>query len=1341
MQKLQKSMAEEKKYASIYPDLSVGEFRQLCYMAYCGEIQPSDKAATLYRKRFKVDRKKYDETASCLVEKGYLQTKSFVRPEKHLKILDTLFRYCTTWADSFSSLLPERSRSAEYLCKIAHLLINQEFYLASKVTRPFVGLGYKQFNLFKYIQDEVLNDVRYMSLLNETEMVDMVDEFLRDKFAEDELDESVLAHLSNAIPLGHKYHDEIKDELAAYRFFLTGEYAGPAGKPTLWSKAIEAILLAYRGELNDSLKTFKEALRFCKGNKHVFPSCILNYVYGIVLHRIYNKNRSDEYIKNNLDAFRLTKEYRLEDENVGIRLILDDFDKDVNYALDDVSRRMGYVQKRHENNLFRSWAFMVNNFYGIQADAFTKPLHSAKILQYELSSYLPIGPLVKDRLAENFGGKPLLSTMRRRNSWEILLSDIEASVAQEKTTLGKRVAYYIKGKELLAVVEQNLKDDGVWHDGKLLSLSEMATTGYESMDSEDMAIASQMTKGKSFGSSDIDILVPHLYGTDRLRVGNYYQGVGTPVEIVKEEPYMEFTGKGSVIEITTNAARNQDGEVLVHTVKMDSPTSFRLITTNVIQRSVIKSMLQIGKLPATALMSAKKTIESLKGIIAIRESILDLASEPSILSKGILAVRVSPEGHEYHVNIAATALEDGIIRMVPAEGEEIVYDEVDGLTHCVNRNIVQEYDNFRHLHTFLEERSKAEVLDGYNYKIWSLEGLLLLLAFVYDNREKYFLEWPEGSPLKFRGDIKSSDIDIVVQSDMEWFTVEGDVVISGKKYSLSELVSMCCADGVEGFIKLSEDEYIRMSEKLKKHIALMNAFPMDGTKKRHVAKFQVGALAKTLEGLKTHMDGEYTRFMAKTKDAFDLHPELPQIVTAQLRDYQLEGFRWMCRLDAWGAGACLADDMGLGKTLQALAFLAYKAEEGASLVIAPKSVVLNWVTEAQKFTNGMNVIVLNNSTKRAADIKASGPHDIILCTYGLLATEAENLKKKKWNVVCLDEAHQIKNRQTISSHTVMGINAKSRIILTGTPLQNNLSELWNLFQFINPGLLGPWPYFRDSFMIPTLDNQHKTLLKDMTMPFILRRTKKEVLSELPEKLLNTHYVEMTESESKVYEEMRRQAEVKFKRHKTREEKKEAATLDLNFFTELMKLRQAACSMRLIHEQWKEPSSKIMALMEILDHIMEDRDNNVIVFSQFTSFLDMVKPELKRRDMDYLYLDGQTPLEKRQQIVNQFQEGKCRLFLSSLKAGGLGINLTAANYVILLDPWWNPAIENQAMDRAHRIGQKRVVSVIRLISSQTIEEKIMRLHETKQNLSDDILEGTAESYKLTYEDVMDMVAPF
>ncbi|MBQ1730904.1 MAG: DEAD/DEAH box helicase [Bacteroidales bacterium] len=284
-------------------------------------------------------------------------------------------------------------------------------------------------------------------------------------------------------------------------------------------------------------------------------------------------------------------------------------------------------------------------------------------------------------------------------------------------------------------------------------------------------------------------------------------------------------------------------------------------------------------------------------------------------------------------------------------------------------------------------------------------------------------------------------------------------------------------------------------------------------------------------------------------------------------------------------------------------------------------------------------------------------------------------------------------------------------------------------------------HFRNNFMLPEFDNERKMMLKDMTQPFILRRTKKDVLTDLPEKLLHTQYVEMTDNEFQVYEEMRRQAEVKFKKYKTREERREAKTLDLTFFSELMKLRLAACSMRLVYNSWTAQSSKVIALLEILNNIASDPDNNIVVFSQFTSYLEMIKVELKKQGRQFLYLDGQTPLDKRQEIVSQFQEGKCHLFLSSLKAGGLGINLTTANYVILLDPWWNPAIENQAMDRAHRIGQKRVVTVIRLISSQTIEEKIVQLHETKQALSDDILDGTAETYKLTYEDVMDMVAPF
>ena len=514
-----------------------------------------------------------------------------------------------------------------------------------------------------------------------------------------------------------------------------------------------------------------------------------------------------------------------------------------------------------------------------------------------------------------------------------------------------------------------------------------------------------------------------------------------------------------------------------------------------------------------------------------------------------------------------------------------------------------------------------------------------------------------------------------------------------------------------------------------------------GSKYKRVPKYQVGALASMIEGLNSNTDDGYSEFLEKTKTAFETEAKIPEGLTTELRGYQKEGFWWMCRLDEWGAGACLADDMGLGKTIQAIAFMLHKAPKGPSLVVAPKSVVPNWAQEIARFAPQLNPVVLNNSSRRQGVVKGAGPMDVILCTYGVLGTESQLLQSKNWNVACLDEAHQIKNRDTLVSHAAMDLNAASRIILTGTPLQNHLGELWNLFQFINPGLLGTWPVFRDSFILPDLDYEHRMLLKEMTQPFILRRAKEDVLLELPEKIVTTHMVELSDNEQKVYEEMRRLAETKFKKYKTKEEREEAKTLDLNFFTELMKLRMAACSMRLVYDRWKEPSTKIMALFDILANVLSNPKNNVIVFSQFTSLLAMVKTELANRNISYYYLDGQTPLEKRQEMVKEFQEGGKQLFLSSLKAGGVGINLTAANYVILLDPWWNPAIENQAMDRAHRIGQQRVVSVIRLISAQTIEEKILQLHETKQALTDEILEGTGDSYKLTYEDVMDMVSTF
>jgi len=749
----------------------------------------------------------------------------------------------------------------------------------------------------------------------------------------------------------------------------------------------------------------------------------------------------------------------------------------------------------------------------------------------------------------------------------------------------------------------------------------------------------------------------------------------------------------------------------------------------------------LGQVPSSAVISLKRAIESLSGIVAVKQDDLDSMAQPAVMSCGLLAVRIVPVDHIYQVTVLAAALENGTSRFAPAEGEELVYDEVENLTHCVYRDLSLEDANYRQLNLFMKGELDADVISYTEKRIYAEEALLKLIAYVYDNRDKYFIEWPEGKRLKFRGDVKSTDISISVNSNMEWFTLEGEARAGNMTLSLESLIQAICNSPIQDFVKIGDDEYIRMTEELKKHIAALASLPSRRGGQKKIPKFQVGALAAIIQDLKVNTDQGYRDFMKQTQAAFSFSAPIPDGLQATLRDYQVEGYRWICRLSAWGAGACLADDMGLGKTLQAIAFLLHKAHDGASLVVMPKSILPNWRQEAQRFAPQLNVINLNHESNRSRIIQNADKNDVILCTYGILGTERALITSRRWNVVCLDEAHQIKNRNTLVSQAAMDLNATHRLILTGTPLQNNLGELWNLFQFLNPGLLGPWNNFRDAFIVPTLDQYHRDLLKEMTAPFILRRTKQDVLTELPEKVVSEQLVELTDDEMKVYEEMRRRAEVKFKKNKTAQERKEAKQLQINFFTELINLRLAACSMRLVYDQWTAVSSKLVALMDLLDALMDNPDNNVLVFSQFTSFLDLVKPELSKRHLAFLYLDGQTPLEKRQQLVQDFQEGKCRLFLSSLKAGGLGINLTKANYVILLDPWWNPAIENQAMDRAHRLGQKRAVSVIRLISAQTIEEKILRLHQDKQQLTDDVLEGTGESHKLTYEDILDMISPF
>ena len=328
----------------------------------------------------------------------------------------------------------------------------------------------------------------------------------------------------------------------------------------------------------------------------------------------------------------------------------------------------------------------------------------------------------------------------------------------------------------------------------------------------------------------------------------------------------------------------------------------------------------------------------------------------------------------------------------------------------------------------------------------------------------------------------------------------------------------------------------------------------------------------------------------------------------------------------------------------------------------------------------------------------------------MLINEEESLSKKEWNTIVLDEAHTIKNRDTKMSKAAMKLQGRFRILLTGTPVQNNLSEIWNLMQFANPELLGSFQQFTDRFITP------------------VEKLHDKGANELPQKTEVTRKVELSQEEWALYDHIRQQALLNLA---------DGEATPLQTLTELTRLRQAACNAQLVDKKLKIPSSKQAAFLEMVDSL-HDNHHRALVFSQFTSHLALIRKALDKKGVDYLYLDGATPAKERAQLVERFQTGDMPLFLISLKAGGLGLNLTAADYVIHLDPWWNPAIEEQASDRAYRIGQQNPVTVYRLIAEGTIEEKIIQLHKTKKSLADALLEGGDMSAKLSKDELLELL---
>ena len=471
--------------------------------------------------------------------------------------------------------------------------------------------------------------------------------------------------------------------------------------------------------------------------------------------------------------------------------------------------------------------------------------------------------------------------------------------------------------------------------------------------------------------------------------------------------------------------------------------------------------------------------------------------------------------------------------------------------------------------------------------------------------------------------------------------------------------------------------------------------------------------------------------------------DVPQGLTTNLRDYQQMGLSWLQFLKNHGFSGILADDMGLGKTVQALANFQVEKELGnlqaASLIVAPTSLVGNWYAEASRFTPELRVLVFHGFDRHNVDF---ADYDIVISTYGLMQRDKTRFLGYEFHYLILDEAQFIKNSRAKTTKVIQQLQAKHRLCLTGTPLENNLGELWSLFNFLMPGLLGDSKQFRQFFRAPIEkenDLERKKLLSGRISPFILRRTKSEVLKELPNKTEMTRLVELSGPQRDLYEAIRLTMEDKVRLAIKAQGLGRSQILILDA---LLKLRQVCCDPKLVPLEDAKiahgHSAKLDALMDLLDNLI-DEGRSVLVFSQFTSMLKIIEGVLREREYSYLKLTGET--QNRQQLVDRFQAGESQIFLISLKAGGTGLNLTRADTVILYDPWWNPAVQEQAAGRSHRIGQKNPVFIYKLIAKGSVEEVIMDIQDKKRDLYNTVLSGqNTPNFALSPEDISKFFAP-
>ncbi len=938
--------------------------------------------------------------------------------------------------------------------------------------------------------------------------------------------------------------------------------------------------------------------------------------------------------------------------------------------------------------------------------------------------------------------------------WQLALDSLSSlgktgkkgEVQAEKSTRLVWLARFDETRQRLYLEprEQKQQASGGWSKGRAVAMKRLAleADSLDYLSEHDRKVCARIKEyrdGGWYGSgtsyeftADMPLAVighPRVYwaGTPEVRV-----------EVVRGEAELRVKKPDKGNKINISLAPQPAAEQKFKIIK-ESPTRLKIVEFTAEHHELFAILGKKGlEVPLAAQGRVLQTLTDISGLLTVHSDIGGSSSTAEqIAADATPRLHLLPLGAGLRVALLVRPFATGGAYYQPGHGGESVLAELEGKALQARRDLGLEKQRAE---AVLQACQVLQEADREGTGDWLLEDpeecLELLLQVQSLPVGEAILEWPEGVRFKLLGQNSGKGFGLRIKRDTDWFALEGELKVDEDTVlEVGRLLGLLQSSRGR-FLQLQDGQFLALTNEFRRRLDELKNYAEISGKKVRINPLAALTLEDWQGELGLKGDKHWRAHLQRLKEARAYQPQLPSTFQAELRDYQLEGYRWLARLAHWGVGACLADDMGLGKTIQGLALLVERAPDGPALIIAPTSVCINWEREAARFAPTLRPLPLGNGDRQRL-LDELAPFDLLICSYGLLQQEqvATMLAQIPFRTVILDEAQAIKNSATQRSQGAMNLQGDFKLIMTGTPLENHLGELWNLFRFINPGLLNSREQFSQRFALPIeRDNsgQARRHLKKLIQPFILRRTKTQVLQELPPRTEIPLYVELSSEEMAFYEALRRQSLEDLNNSEGFSGQKH-----LQILAAITKLRRSCCNSQLVSSEMTLPSSKLEVFGTIVDELLENK-HKALVFSQFVDHLRLIREYIESRAIAYQYLDGSTPAKERQVRVDAFQRGQGELFLISLKAGGLGLNLTAADYVIHMDPWWNPAVEDQASDRAHRIGQQRPVTIYRLIAKHTIEEKIVALHSQKRDLADSLLEGAEISGKMSAEDLLNLM---